>query len=154
MLLRASQGTQSIQGEAQRRGFRQGRWSRVGGQGKAGPAAQGARPCLANQRTDKGLLCIPTLHFIPFLDLKSSTQLECLITLAIKTYTRKADFSKSEANAQEKGRHGLRRTKVTTIVSVSWHSLPDIRNSPPSHPQPRKTEVWGRWWVDRKNSGG
>lgn len=107
---------------------------------------------MAKQTTDKGLLCIPTQHFIPFLDLKSSTQLECLITLAIKTYTRKADFSKSEANAQGKGRHGLRRTKVTTIVSVSWHSLPDIRNSPPSHPQARKTEVWGRWWVDRKKA--
>lgn len=131
MLLRASQGTQSIQGEAQRRGLRQGRWGRVRGQGKEGPTAQGTRQCLAKQRTDKGLLCIPTLHFISFLDLKSSTQLECLIMLAIKTYTRKADFSKSEANAQGKGRHGLRRTK-SQLLSLP----PGIHSQTSATPHP------------------
>lgn len=93
--------------------------------------AQGTRQCLAKQRTDKGLLCIPTLHFISFLDLKSSTQLECLIMLAIKTYTRKADFSKSEANAQGKGRHGLRRTK-SQLLSLP----PGIHSQTSATPHP------------------
>lgn len=54
--------------------------------------------------------------------------MECLITLAIKTY--KAIFFplKSEANAKGKGLRGMQRTTVTTIVSVSWQSPPDICN--------------------------
>lgn len=95
MLLLASQGTQSTQGGApdtEEENALDREDAAEKGQGKTASHSTWHMTVSGKAEIRQRITLHPNSAFHSFLDLKSLTQLECLITLAIKTDTHKADF--------------------------------------------------------------